>query len=117
MTTLIDIKSKLKSWIPQSNEDAAEMLYVLSSINNMEASLKKQCYDILDKNDHDYFSDSLNVRLKKVNRNIDIYNESEEVNNLIADIEVLKAKLKNAQLRAGINRTEVNTYYKIHHEI
>jgi len=53
------------------------------------------------------------VEVTKVERNVNVYNDSEEVNTITAQIEELKERLKEAQELAGINHTKTTVYYKV----
>lgn len=53
------------------------------------------------------------VEVTKVERNTNVYNSSEEVDNITAQIEELKVKLDAAKEAAGINHTKSTVYYKV----
>jgi hypothetical protein len=53
------------------------------------------------------------VEVTKVERNVNVYNDSPEVDKISAQIEELKVRLKEAQEAAGINHTKPTVYYKV----
>lgn len=117
-TALKEMQTTLKSFTPKTKNDAIRMLAFLS-ITNHEATakkLKESCTNFLlnrcaeCENAIDIES---GVEVTKVERNTNVYNSSEEVDSITAQIEELKVRLKEAQEAAGISRTKTSTYYKV----
>ena len=117
-TALKDLQTTLKSFIPKTKNDAIRMLAFLS-ITNHEPTAKKlresctnfllnrcaECENAVDAES--------GVEVTKVERNVNVYNNSEEVDSITAQIEELKVRLKEAQEAAGISHTNTSTYYKV----
>ena len=94
------------------------MLGFLSVVTNEDTvkKLKSSCYSFL----QDRCSDCLNavdpdsgIEVTKVEKHIKVYNQSEEVDKLTAQMEKLKAKIKVAQEKAGVAFTKESSYYKV----
>jgi len=117
-TALKEMQTTLKSFTPKTKNDAIRMLAFLS-ITNHEATakrLKESCTNFLlnrcaeCENAIDIES---GVEVTKVERSANVYNSSDEIDTITAQIENLKAKLEDAKEAAGISRTKTTTYYKV----
>jgi hypothetical protein len=53
------------------------------------------------------------TEVTKVERSANVYNSSDEIDTITAQIENLKAKLEDAKEAAGISHTKTTTYYKV----
>lgn len=117
-TALKEMQTTLKSFTPKTKNDAIRMLAFLSITNNDSTAkrLKESCTNFLlnrcaeCENAIDVES---GVEVTKVERNTNVYNSSEEIDNITAQIEELEVKLKQAQEAAGISHTKTSTYYKV----
>lgn len=113
-----NLKQVLKDFKVQTKLDAVRMLGFLSVVTNEATvkNLKASCYSFL----QDRCSDCLNavdpdsgIEVTKVEKHTPVYNQSEEVDKIVAQIEKLKAKLKAAQDKAGVAFTKDSSYYKV----
>lgn len=117
-TALKEMQTTLKNFTPKTKNDAIRMLAFLSITNNESTAkkLKESCTNFLINRcaecENAVDAES-GVEVTKVERNVNVYNDSEEVNTITAQIEELKAKLKEAQELAGINNTKTTVYYKV----
>jgi hypothetical protein len=117
-TALKEMQTTLKSFTPKTKNDAIRMLAFLSIANNDSTAkrLKESCTNFLlnrcaeCENAIDIES---GVEVTKVERNVNVYNDSPEVDKISAQIEELKVRLKEAQEAAGINNTKTTVYYKV----
>ncbi|MFZ2486921.1 MAG: hypothetical protein WAZ19_02270 [Anaerolineae bacterium] len=117
-TALKEMQATLKSFIPKTKNDAIRMLAFLS-ITNHEATakrLKESCTNFL-LNRCAECENAIDVEsgaeVTKVERNTNVYNDSPEVDEISAQIEELKVRLKEAQEAAGISHTKTSTYYRV----
>lgn len=117
-TALKEMQTTLKSFIPKTKNDAIRMLAFLSITNNDATAkkLRESCTNFLlnrcaeCENAVDVES---GVEVTKVERSVNVYNNSEEVDSITAQIDELKVRLKEAQEAAGISHTNTSTYYKV----
>ena len=117
-TALKEMQTTLKSFTPKTKNDAIRMLAFLSITNNDKVAkkLKESCTNFLlnrcaeCENAVDVES---GVEVTKVERNTNVYNSSEEIDNITTQIEELKVKLEAAKEAAGISHTKTSTYYKV----
>lgn len=116
--SLKDIQTILKNFKPSTKNEAIRMLAFLSITNNDATTkrLKDACTSFLlnrcaeCENAVDPVS---GVEVTKVERSINIYNDSDDVAKISSQIEELKCKLKDAQEKAGISHSKTTTYYKV----
>lgn len=113
-----NLKETLKGFKVNTKVDAVKMLAFLSVVTNDTTvkALKEKCYSFL----QDRCSDCLNavdpesgIEVTKVEKHTPVYNQSEEVDKINAQMEKLKVKLKAAQEKAGVQFTKESSYYKV----
>lgn len=113
-----NLKQVLKDWKATTKIDVVKMLAFLSVVGNDTTvkSIKEKCYSFL----QDRCADCENavdpesgIEVTRVDRNVNIFNPSAEVDKLNEQMVKLKEKIKKAQDKAGIAHTETNSYYKV----
>jgi len=112
---LSEVRPTLEVWQPETKADAIKMLFFIGSISATEDSLKKKCYDLLSKSgtQQNHYLPELDVTASPVTVSKPVYNITDEVREIEAEIKDLQNRLKAAKERAGINHSVMSTYYKI----
>lgn len=105
----------LKDWKPANKIDTVKMLCFLSVVDKNAKELKEKSYNYLQnvcKDCDSAIDPDSGLEVVKTERGTKVYNTSEEVQKLEAQVEKLQAKLKAAKEKAGVSHTINTVFYR-----
>lgn len=115
---IMAFRELLKAWKPSDKIEVVKMLAFLSITGNADTvkKIKDACYSYLDvqcKGCLNAIDPESGIEVERRERETKVYNESEELIKLTAQMEKLKAKIKAAQEKAGVKETNTSVYYQL----
>ena len=103
------IKQRLIEFKPKNKSEAIKPLQLLSVLKSVEKQIKQACYDFLDNRCGDcanHIDPDTGMEVVLVETTEKVYNETEELKDLLEQEKALKEKIKKAKERAGFTLEE-----------
>ena len=112
------IKDFMKNYKPTNKIEAIRLLAFLSASGNAADAkrLKDLCYSFLSDRCAEWANavdPETGLEVVRVEREVKVFNQSDKVDKITADIEKLKLRLKTEQEKAGVAKTISSVYYKV----